>query len=162
MCEQFDEGFGAGERAFDAFGSDDRGCCRHHGVRRIASLACSFRRHQRTVADKVDFGGNRDVEHGAVVFGRDLMHQRQREVGFERLERKVENRETVNAGDLRLGVHDGRAGLVLHVLARDHGANLRLQRLDLHVVGRERFDHRQGKRVWKLDALVVHDPRLQR
>jgi hypothetical protein len=57
-----------------------------------------------------------------------LVHQRQREVGLQRLQRQVQHRMAVHRRHLRLRVHDRGAGLVLHVLARDHGADLAAQR----------------------------------
>ena len=76
---------------------------------------------------------------------RDLMHERQREIRFQRLQRKIEHGMAVHARHLGLRVHDRRAGFVLHVLARNDGPDLAAQRLDLGVVGRGRLDGGQGE-----------------
>ena len=68
----------------------------------------------------------------------------------------------VHARDLRRRVHHRGAGLVLHVLARDDGADLLAERGDLPVVGRERLDRGQGELGRQLDPLVVGDPGLER
>ena len=80
---------------------------------RAASAAASA-----GIAHQVDLGRDRDVEHHAVLRAGDLVHQRQGEVGFERLERQVEHRVPVHRCDLRGRVHRRGAGRVLHVLAR--------------------------------------------
>jgi hypothetical protein len=79
------------ERPLDAFGSDDRGRRRHHCVWRIAPFARRIRCNQGRVADQIGLRRNGNVEHGAVILARDLVHERQREVGFERQEREVEH-----------------------------------------------------------------------
>jgi hypothetical protein len=54
--------------------------CKRPSVGRIAGLARGFCRDQRSVADEIHLGGDGDVEHRAVVLGRDLVNQRQREI----------------------------------------------------------------------------------
>ena len=70
MGEQVDQRAAAGERALDASWADDGGCGGHHRVGRVAGFARRLGRDQGGVADEIDFGRNRDVEHGAIVFGR--------------------------------------------------------------------------------------------
>ena len=65
---------------------------RHDGVRGVAGFARRLGRNERRIADQIDLGGDSDVEHGAVVLARDLVHQRKREIGFERQQRKIEHR----------------------------------------------------------------------
>ena len=160
--KQIDEPGRAGERALHPLWTDDRRGGGNDGVRRIAGFARGFGRHQRGIADKIGFRGNCDVEHHAVIRTRDLMHQRQREIGFQRQDREIEHGVTMHARHLRLGVHDRRARLVLHVLARNDRANLAGEGLDLLVVGQDCFHRRQGEVRGQLDPLVVRNPGLER
>ena len=162
MREQVDEGAAAGECALDAPRPDDRGGGGHHRIGRIAGLACRLGGDQRGVADEIHFSRDRDVEHGAIVFGGDLVHQRQGEIRLQRLHREIEHGMAVDARHLGPRVHDRRAGLVLHVLARDDGPDLLAERGDLQVVRRKRLDGGQGDVRRKDESLVVGDPGLER
>jgi len=84
MGKQIDQPRCAGERPLHAFWTDDRRRGGHDGVRGVAGFARGLGRHQRRIADKIGFRGHRDVEHRAVIRPRDIVHQRQREIGLER------------------------------------------------------------------------------
>ena len=103
MGEQLDQSSCAGERALDPLRADDRGGRRHDRIGRIAGLPRRLGSSERRIADEVHLGGDRDVEHGAVVLARDLVHQRQREIGLERQQCEVEHGVAVHARHLRLG-----------------------------------------------------------
>ena len=133
--ERVDQRPRAGQCALDALGADDRRGGGHHGVRRIAGLARGIHGDQDRVADQVDLGRHGDVEHRAVVRAGRLVYQRQREVGLQRLQREFEHRVSVHRRDLRLRVHLRSARAVLHVLARDHGADLRGEPGELTGIG---------------------------
>ena len=162
MREQVDERAAACERPLDPPRPDDRDRGGHHGVGRVAGLARRLGGGQRRVADQIDLGRDRDVEHGAVVVAGDFVHQRQREIRLQRQHREIEHGMAVDARHLGERIHHGRAGLVFHVLARHHRADLLLQRGDLQVVGRERLDDRQGDLGGQCESLVVGDPWLER
>ena len=78
-------GIGAGKRALDPLRPDDRCRRSHDRVRRVARLARRICGNERRIADQVDLGRDCDVEHGAIVRIRDLVHQRKREIRLERL-----------------------------------------------------------------------------
>jgi hypothetical protein len=144
MCEQANQGAAAGECALDSPRPDDGSSGGHHCIGRIAGLSRRLGGDQRGVADEIDFSRDRDVEHNAIVFGGHLMHERQGEIGLQRLHRKIEHGMAVDARHLGERVHDRRTGLVLHVLARNDGRDLLAERGDLQVVGRKRLDCGQG------------------
>ena len=148
MREKIDQLARAFERALHALRTDDRGRGRHHRIRRIARFASRVCGRKRRVADQVDLRGDRDVEHCPVVLRSDLMNQRQSEIRFERQQRQIKDGMSVHAGDLRLRIHHRGPGPVLHALARNNGADLSAERLDLAIVGRHRLDgrHRQRRR----------------
>ena len=70
------------------------------------------------------------------------MHERQREHRLQRLQRQIQHGVIVNPRHLRFRIHDRGAGLVLHVLAGDDGADLLPEGLNLRVVGFKRLDRR--------------------
>ena len=84
MREQIDELARAQKRTFDPLWADDRSRGRHDRIRGVSGLARRIGGGQRRVADKIDLGRNGDVEHGAIVFRGDLVHQRQGEICFKR------------------------------------------------------------------------------
>ena len=106
MGEEVDQRPGAGQRPLDALRPGDERGGRHHRVRGVAGLARGVGRDEDRVADEVDLGRHRHVEHRPVVLAGDLVHQRQREAGLERLEREVEHLVAVDARHLGLRVHD--------------------------------------------------------
>ena len=162
MGEEVDQRPGAGERPLDALGAGDQRRRRHHRVRRVAGLARRVGGDEDRIADEVDLGRHRDVEQRPVVVAGDLVDQRQREAGLERLQREVEHRVAVHAGDLGRRVHHRGAGLVLHRLPGDHRADLAAERRDLRGVGLRRRDQRQRDLRRQAQALVVGEPGLQR
>ena len=162
MGEEVDQRPGAGQRPLDALRPGDERGRRHHRVRRVAGLARGVGRDEDRVADEVDLGRHRHVEHRPVVLAGDLVHQWQREAGLERLQREVQHLVAVDAGDLGLRVHDAGAGLVLHVLPGDDGADLAAERRDLRGIGLGRRDQRQRDLRRQAQPLVVGEPRLQR
>ena len=109
MGEEVDQRPGAGERPLHALRPGDERGGRHHRVRRVAGLARGVGRDEDRVADEVDLGRHRDVEHRPVVLAGDLVDERQREAGLERLEREVEHLVAVDARHLGLRVHDADA-----------------------------------------------------
>ena len=162
MGKEIDQPPRAGESPLDPLGSDDRGCRGHDRIGRVTRFARRLSGHQCRVADQVGLRRNRNIEHGAIVLARDLVHERQREIRFQRQERELEDGTPVDAGDLRLRIHHRRAGSVLHVLARDHRPDLAAQRLDLGAIGRGRLDRTQRELRRQLYALIVRNPRLER
>ena len=162
MGEGVDQRPGAGERPLDALWPDDGRGGRHHRVRGVAGVARGVGGDEDRVADEVHLGRHRDVEHRPVVLAGDLVHQRQREGRLQRLERQVEHRVAVHARHLGRRVHHRSARLVLHALARHHGANLGPERRDLPGVGLGRGDRRHRQLGRQPQALVVGEPGLQR
>ena len=109
MSEQVDQPGRTSQGALDAFRADDR--CRrgHHRVGRVAGFARCLGGGERSISHQVHLRRNRNVEHRAVILSRDLMHQRQCEIGFERQQRKIEHGMPMHARHLRLGIHGSRA-----------------------------------------------------
>jgi hypothetical protein len=105
MGEQVDQGAAACERALDAPWTDDGSGGGHHGIRRIAGLARRLGSEQRCVADEVHFRGDGDVEHCPIVFARDLVDQRQGEIGFQRPHGEIEHGVAVHTGHLGVRIH---------------------------------------------------------
>ena len=152
----------AGQGALDPLRADDGRGRRHDRVRRIAGGARRIGGGEDRISHQVDLGRHRDVEQRAVVRSGALVHQRQGEVGLQGLQRQVQHRVAVHRGDLRLRIHHRGAGAVLHVLARDDGADLPAQRRDLLGIGLGRGDRRQRELGRQGYALVIGEPWLER
>ena len=67
MGEEVDQRPRAGQRPLDPLRPDDRRRRRHHRVRGVAGLPRRVGGDQDRVADQVDLGRHRDVEHRPVV-----------------------------------------------------------------------------------------------
>ena len=162
LREQIDQRIGAGKRARYALRPDDAGRGGHDAVRRVARLARGLGGDERRIANQIDLGGDRDIEQRTVVLIRNIVDQRQREVGLERLLGEVENGKAMDARDLRVRVHLRGARAVLHGLAQEHGAHLLPELGDLGIVGRHCRDHRKVELGRQPQALVVAEPGLER
>src|SRR4051794_3769701 len=92
MDKEVDQRSSTRKRSLDAARSDDRRGRGHDRVGRVPRRACSLCRGEGWVADQIDFCCNSDVEHGAIVFSRRLMHERKREIGLDRGECEIEHR----------------------------------------------------------------------
>ena len=103
--EQVDQRARARQRALDALRADDRGRRRHDRVRRIAGLARGVAATRIGSPTRLTSAATA-MSSMARSFGpARLVHQRQREVGLQRLQREFEHRIAMHRRDLRRRVH---------------------------------------------------------
>src|SRR5438132_9013185 len=92
-------------RALRAARADDACSGRENAVRRVARLARSLCGGERRIAAEIELSTDGDVDQLTIVVTARLMQEREVDVGFERILRRVQHRHDVQAWYLGLGVH---------------------------------------------------------